>query len=84
MPTKRKKHSPEFKAKVELEAIKGNSTISEMSSKHKLHSVQISQWKKHILQQLPELFTRPSTQKKKTEDEITAPLYEEIGRLKSS
>jgi len=82
MPRKRKTHRPEFKAKVALEVLKGNSTISELSNKHKLHSVQISQWKKHMLQLLPDLFARPRQEKIKTEDEITAPLYEKIGRLK--
>lgn len=42
MPKKRQTHTPEFKAKVALEAIRGLATTSELASKHKVHPVQIS------------------------------------------
>ena len=43
---KRKSYSPEFKAKIALEAIKGAMTANEIGAKHEVHPVQISQWKK--------------------------------------
>lgn len=82
MTRKRKSHSPEFKAKVVLEAIKGMKTTSELASRFQVHPTQISAWKKQASAVLPEGFKRGSPPKRKTEQELTAPLYEEIGRLK--
>jgi len=82
MPNKRKRHSSEFKAKVALEAIKGLKTSSKIASDYQVHPGQISQWKKQLLEVVKESFSKPVKGKKKTEDELTAPLYEEIGRLK--
>lgn len=83
MPKKRKVHTPEFKAKVSLDAIKGMKTASELASQYQVHPVQISAWKKQAIEILPEAFRRgKSTKQPLTEQELTAPLYEEIGRLK--
>ena len=83
MPKKRKVHSPEFKAKVSLDAIKGMKTASELASQFQVHPVQISTWKKQAIESLPEAFRRGNPAKPAaTEQELTAPLYEEIGRLK--
>ena len=82
MPKKRKIHSPEFKAKVALEAIKEMKTASELASQFHVHPTQISTWKKQAVENLVESFRRGNSVKQKTEQELTAPLYEEIGRLK--
>jgi transposase-like protein len=82
MTKKRKIHSPEFKAKVALEAIKEMKTASELASQFHVHPTQISTWKKQALENLPESFQRASPIKQKTEQQLTSPLYEEIGRLK--
>lgn len=42
----RKKHNGAFKAKVALEAVKGEKTISELSSEYGIHPNQIRRWKK--------------------------------------
>jgi len=81
MSTKRKIHSPEFKAKVAIEAIKGVKTASELASQHLVHPVQISTWKKQALEAVPEAFKRGRQKPQATEDQLTAPLYEQIGRL---
>ncbi len=83
MPNKRKRHTPEFKAKVSLDAIKGMKTASELASQYQVHPVQISTWEKQAIEHLPEAFKRSgSTPQPPTEQALTAPLYEEIGRLK--
>ncbi len=82
MSGKRKTHSPEFKAKVAIEAIKGLKTASELASIHKVHPVQISTWKKQAIEIVPEAFKRGKQKSQLTEDELTSPLYEKIGRLK--
>jgi transposase-like protein len=45
----RKRHSAAFKAKVALEAVKQDKTIAELAKEHQVHPVQISQWKKQLL-----------------------------------
>ncbi|MFA9462644.1 IS3 family transposase [Thiohalorhabdus methylotrophus] len=79
---KGKRLSPEFKARVALEAAKGAKTTSEIASEYQVHPAQISQWKRQLLDSLPELFEAKRASKAPTAEELTAPLYEEIGRLK--
>ena len=82
MPKKRKTHSPEFKAKVALEAIKGMKTASELASQYQIHPTQINAWKKQAREILTEGFRTSRPARQKTDQALTAPLYEEIGRLK--
>jgi len=82
MGKKRRKFSNKFKAKVALEAVKGVKTIAELASEHQVHPNQVSTWKRQILENAAELFSGGQSRKSKTEEEVTAPLYEEIGRLK--
>lgn len=71
-----------FKAKVALEAVRGDKSLSELATRHEVHPSQIREWKKALLSGLPELFSdKRRTKEKRVEDE-TAKLYEEIGRLK--
>ena len=59
MTAKRKRHTPEFKTKVALEAIKGIKTSSELASQFQVHSVQISTWNKKAIEALPDIFRHP-------------------------
>ncbi len=47
--SKRRTHSPEYKAKVAMEAISGRKTLQEIAADHALHPIQVSQWKKQLL-----------------------------------
>ena len=82
MTNKRRQFTDKFKAKVAVEAIKGMKTLAELSTEYKVHPNQISAWKKQLLTNVSILFSPGSKQQSKSEEEITAPLYEEIGRLK--
>jgi len=82
MSKKRRKHSDEFKAKVALEAVKGVRTLSELSSRFKVHPTVIAQWKRRLVEGSASVFGQPTSSTGKSEEELTAPLYEEIGRLK--
>ncbi len=81
MSTKRKTHSARFKAKVALEAYKGDKTAAELISAHKISSGQMSTWKKCLVAGAVQLF-ESGRAKAVDEEELTSPLYEEIGRLK--
>lgn len=82
MAQRRKNHSQEFKAKVALEAVKGVHTLSELASRYKVHSTQIAQWKKQLLENAPLCFERGRPGGVVDAEVLTAPLYQEIGRLK--
>jgi transposase len=53
---KRRQHSAEFKARVALEAVRGVKTVSEIAQEHQVHPVQVSTWKKELIERLPEVF----------------------------
>jgi len=78
----RKTYEAAFKAKVALEAVKGEKTITQIASEFKVHPNQIRLWRKHLLEMLPELFSNRRPQQEKARDEIEAELYQEIGKLK--
>lgn len=81
--TRQRRHlSDEFKAKVALAAIRGDRTIAQLAAEFKVHPNQISEWKKRAVEALPQAFASAKPKPAKTERELTAPLYEEIGRLK--
>lgn len=82
MSEKRTKYSPAEKAKIALEAIKGELTLAQISTKYSVHATQINLWKKQALACLPDVFSDKKRQAN-TEHEIKmAELYEQIGRLK--
>ena len=78
----RRRFSGTFKAKVALEAVKGDKSLAELAAKYEVHPNQISQWKKALLSGLPELFSDKRRKKAKRAEDDTSKLYEEIGRLK--
>ena len=56
MKRHRRKHTSEFKARVALEAIKGLKTMSEIAAEYEIHPVMVGNWKKEMLEHLPEIF----------------------------
>lgn len=65
-----------------LEALKGIKTTNEIAAEYGVHPTQIAQWKKQALDELPQIFTSKRGEQKKSEEELTAALYQEIGQLK--
>jgi transposase-like protein len=82
MAKKRRKHSDAFKAKVALEAFKGVRTLSELSSAYKVHPTVIAKWKRRLVERAAVAFAEGNGSSRKSEEELTGPLYAEIGRLK--
>jgi transposase-like protein len=82
MLSKRRRYSAEFKAKVALEALKEQRTLSELASEYQLHPVQIAQWKKQLIEGSPAIFSSSSNNSRKRQQELQAHLYQQIGQLK--
>ncbi len=78
----RKTYDAAFKAKVAFEAAKGDKTIAQLASEYSVHPNQIRLWRKHLIEQLPELFSSRRPLREKAQEEIETELYEHIGRLK--
>ena len=76
----RKTFSPQFKAKVALEALKGEKTINELASIHEVHPTQISEWKKLVSDSLATLFSDKRTKDGKTDQQKIDELYRIIGK----
>jgi putative transposase len=82
MRKNRKMHEGAFKAKVALEAVKGDKTIAEIGSKFGVHPNQVGQWKKKLLEELPGLFSDKRGRQDKEREELEDELYRQIGQLK--
>lgn len=83
MARKRRRFCSSFKAKIAIEAVKENRTISELAKKHKLHVTQINLWKKQLIDGAEFVFEGETKAAQTPSDEPqAAELYEQIGRLK--
>ena len=80
MSKKRTKHSPEFKAKVALAALKNEETISELAIRFSVHPNMISNWKKALLERASEVFETGNQSRKHSETTIDD-LHRVIGKL---
>jgi len=56
MKRSRRNHSPKFKARIALEALKGDATLAALASRHQVHATQISIWRKQLLEHAGEVF----------------------------
>jgi transposase-like protein len=82
MATPRRQHSGEFKAKVVLEALRGERTINELAAEYGVHPMQITQWKRVVLEELPQVLSSRRGTRSKEDEALKAALYQQIGQLK--
>jgi transposase len=77
----RRRFTAEFKAKVALEAIRGERTISDLATKHQLHPNQITQWKRQAIENLAKAFDDKATDAQVGREAEVTKLHAKIGQL---
>lgn len=83
MAKTRRRFSAEFKSKVALEALKENKTMAELTQEYGVQSVQIKEWKQHLLESIPKVFesgTKAETNAREAEEK-EGKLFQKIGQL---
>ena len=79
--SKRKQHSPEFKAKVALESLKGEQTVAELASWIGVHPTMIHSWKRALLEGASGVFERGGKKPPEIDEEQVKELHAKIGEL---
>ena len=81
MKAKRKRHDPEFKARVALEAIKGIKTVQQIAVDFDVHPVQVSEWKKRLNTQASSVFESGKESPPEDFEAERTELHSKIGEL---
>jgi transposase len=77
----RKRYTAEFKAKVALEAIRGELTLAALSAKHGIHQTMIAAWKKQAIEGMAVTFSGKAEAVQATSDAELEKLHAKIGQL---
>ena len=78
LPKERKRYSGDLKARIALEAIKGQRTLNEIAGHYEVSPTQVNQWKKQALDELPGLFTDKRLKAEQNEEAVRGQLYQQI------
>ncbi len=81
MMGKRKRYSAEFKAKVAMEALRGELTTSQLATKHGVHQTVIGDWKRQAMEGLVSVFSGKAEAKEGIREEALEKLHAKIGQL---
>jgi len=79
--TKRKRYAAEFKARVALEAIKGEKTVAELATKFVIHPNQVGDWKRQAVEGLTGVFTGKTERNDIAHEAEIKELHAKIGQL---
>ena len=77
----RRRFTAEFKARVALEALRGDKTVQEIASKHKVHPNQVSTWKRQASDGLEAVFSNGTDRDRQDHDTEVRDLHAKIGQL---
>jgi len=81
MTGKRKRYSAEFKAKVALEALRGELTTAQLATKHGVHQTMVSEWKRQAVDGLSSVFSGKTEAREVAREEEVEKLHAKIGQL---
>ncbi len=79
--TTRRRFTADFKARVALEALRGDRTIQEIAAKHKVHPNQVSTWKRRAMDGLGEVFSNGADRALRDHETEVRDLHAKIGEL---
>jgi transposase len=79
--TTRQRFTAEFKARVALEALRGDKTIQEIATRHKVHPNQVSTWKRQAMDGLGAVFSNGADKSRVDHEDEVHDLHAKIGRL---
>lgn len=82
MAKKPKKYTADDKARIALEALKGDLTLSQITAKYGVHATQINRWKQILKQGMTDIFRNKNSSAAKADSELVDDLYKHIGQLK--
>ena len=81
MATTRRRFTAEFKARVAMEALRGDRTVQAIAAKHQVHPNQVSGWKRQAVGGLQELFAGGAKRREADHEAIIHDLHAKIGEL---
>lgn len=77
----RRRFTADFKAKVALEALRGDKTIQEIASAYKVHPNQVSTWKRQAVDGLGDVFSNGADRARRDHEDEIRDLHAKIGQL---
>ena len=78
---RRKRYSAEFKAKVAIEALKGDSTVHELAARFEIHPNMVTQWKRQAVERMADVFASKADRREALGEEQIKELHAKIGQL---
>lgn len=79
--TQRRKFTAEFKARVVRAALREDKTLAQLASEYDVHPNQITEWKRQVIESLPDVFSRKKKQDEQDNQQLIDRLYRQIGEL---
>ena len=79
--TTRRRFTAEFKARVALEALRGDKTVQEIAARHEVHPNQVSTWKRQAMDGLSAVFSNGAEQESRDRETEIRDLHAKIGQL---
>ena len=81
MKRQRKQYSADLKAKIAVEAVKGQRTVQEIGAHYSIHPSQVTQWKRQLLESAGEIFSSGRDHAAEADEQLKAELYQQVGKL---